>query len=281
MRRIVVITALVGVWMGGASAEEDGLVVMSFNIRYGTARDGDNSWPKRKDVVVRTIQRDSPDVVGLQECLIFQADYLVAELPEYRWIGVGREPNGGGEYAAVLYKKKILAPIETGNFWLSETPDVPGTTSWNSACRRIATWAKFHRIEEKQFFYFLNTHFDHRSAEARQASAHLITERVGTLAKDLPVIVTGDFNAKAGQSDPWRIFIEGGLADAWVEAGERVGPSVTWSRFEAPVPATDSRIDWILYGGPLNVRSCETVVFNEDGRYPSDHFPVLARFTLP
>lgn len=150
MRRIVVIMAMVGVWIGAASAAEDGLVVMSFNIRYGTARDGENSWPKRRDIVVQTIQRDSPDVVGLQECLAFQADYLVAEMPEYRWIGVGREPDGGGEYSAVLYKKKILQPIETGNFWLSETPDVPGTSSWNSANTRMATWAKFHRIDQKR-----------------------------------------------------------------------------------------------------------------------------------
>jgi endonuclease/exonuclease/phosphatase family metal-dependent hydrolase len=255
---------------------ETPLTVMSFNVRYATAFDGPNSWPHRKDVLAAVIRRCAPDLIGTQECLEPQAEFIAQALPDYRWIGIGREADGKGEMAAVFYKKDVLSPIETGNFWLSETPDVPGSTSWKSSCTRMVTWARFRHIKADRFLFFFNTHFDHASEHARQESARVLLERIGALPSDATVIVTGDFNAAAEDSAPWRTLTAGGLADAWVTAGERIGPEVTFGGFRPPQMDRRERIDWVLTRGPIKSARCETVVYNQQGRYPSDHFPVVA-----
>lgn len=266
----------------GALAASAGtpLGVMSFNVRYGTANDGPDHWEKRKDIVVDTIKAYAPDIVGTQECLEFQAEYIVEQLPKYRWFGVGRETSCGGEHMAVLYKHGVLAPIETGNFWLSESPDVVGSISWDSACRRMVTWAKFLHLETKRTFYYFNTHLDHKSEPARQGGAKVLRDRIAAIPADAPAIVTGDFNSVAGQSEAYTILTGAGLVDAWTAASERAGPSITWSAFKAPREGKDERIDWILTRGPVTTRRCETVTFNRKGRYPSDHFPVFATLTI-
>lgn len=167
-----------------ASFADTTIKVMSFNVRYGTAPDGVNAWHQRKDLVVDVIRQYDPVVVGTQECLDFQADYIVQALPDYRWFGVGREADGRGEFMAVLYKPRVLSPIDSGNFWLSETPDVPGSSSWNSACNRMVTWARFYHIESKQFFYFYNTHLDHKSEPVRQGGATVLAGKLAGLAAD-------------------------------------------------------------------------------------------------
>ena len=257
-------------------AADDPLRVMSFNIRYGTANDGDNAWDQRKEMVAETIRTYKPVLVGLQECLGFQAEYLVEQLPEYKWFGVGREADGSGERMAVLYRPDVLNPLETGNLWLCETPNVPGSSSWNSACNRMVTWGKFYRHGDKRIVYFFNTHFDHRSEDARRGAAGVLAEQVKRIAGDGPSIVTGDFNARAEASVPWQTLADADFRDAWIGAETQHGPSVTWSGFKAPKEDVDRRIDWILTQGALNVDRCETVTFNRDGRYPSDHFPVFA-----
>jgi len=259
-----------------AVAAEDTLRVMSFNIRYGSANDGENSWDKRKAIVAETIEKYEPVLVGLQECLGFQAEYLVEKLPAYRWFGVGREADGSGERMAVLYRAEVLNPLETGNLWLCETPNVPGSSSWNSACNRMVTWGKFYRHADKRQVYFFNTHFDHRSEEARRGAAGVLSEQVNQIAGDAPVIVTGDFNARAEASVPWQTVIDAGFKDTWLTAKQQAGPSVTWSGFKAPKDGVDRRIDWVLTRGALVANRCETVDFNREGRYPSDHFPVFA-----
>lgn len=256
------------------------LKVMTFNVRYGTALDGPNAWPLRRDLLVETIRKYDPDILGTQETLEFQVEYMAENLSEYRWIGVGRDANGGGEHTAILYKHKVLLPIVSGNYWLSEDPEAPGSVSWDSSLTRMVTWIKFRHRETGTFFYYANTHFDHRGEEARQQSARLMLERIALLPPELPVIVTGDFNATAERSEPYRIFIDGGMKDAWTGADRQEGPATTWSGFKAPDPNSKQRIDWILYRGPFSVEHCETVTHNEDGRYPSDHYPVFARMTL-
>ncbi|NIA15413.1 MAG: endonuclease [Nitrospiraceae bacterium] len=256
------------------------LDVMSFNIRYGTANDGENAWRHRRDTVIRTIRKYDPDVFGTQECLEFQAQYMAQNLPRYRWIGVGRDADGHGETTAVFYKAKDLIPIESGHFWLSETPGVPGSVSWDSSLTRMVTWVRFHHPKTGTFFHFFNTHFDHVGAEARANSATLVAERIGALGPDAAVILTGDFNARGEASAPWGNLVKGGLRDAWISAEKRVGPVGTFGGWKNPDPANDSRIDWILFRGPVTAQYCETVTYNEKGRYPSDHYPVFARLAI-
>lgn len=263
-----------------AASAELTLEIMSFNIRYGTAMDGDNSWRHRKDIVVDTIRKYSPDLCGLQECLVFQAEYIVEQLPEYRWIGIDRDVSGKGEMTAVLYKHKAIFPVASGHFWLSETPDVPASVSWDSSMTRMTTWLHCYHPETKTFFYFYNTHLDHRGKEARKQGITVIADHIAQLPDDTSVILTGDFNAAAENSPPYEVAMEKGLADSWVAAQEKVGPPITWSGFEAPKEDADRRIDWILYRGPVTVLRCETVTYNEEGRYPSDHYPVAAALQI-
>jgi len=264
-------------WM---SAADTALSLMTFNLRYGTAADGDNAWPHRKETLVNAIKQSSPDIIGVQECLMFQAEYIANTLPEYHWLGIGREADGGGEMAAVFYRKNLLNPVETDYFWLSETPGVPGSRSWDTACTRMATHVRFWHRKTGLFFDVLNTHLDHESEAARVNGCALILSRANGPPKDAPVIVMGDFNADAENSAPWNACIEAGFADSWLAARQRVGPEITHGGFHAPNPGQKSRIDWILVRGPIQVEQCETVVYHENGRYPSDHFPVLARITI-
>lgn len=263
-----------------AYGEPFALNVMSFNIRYGTADDGENSWANRRGIVIDMLKEYSPDVVGMQECLDFQADYLVEQMPQYKWFGVGREADTSGERMVILYKYKWLSPVEVKNFWLSETPEVPGSRSWDTACPRMVTAARFFHNETRQFFVFCNTHFDHRSEAARQGAAEVLRDYIASFEKAMPVIVTGDFNSKAGDSVAWTTLVQGDVRDAWLVAKETAGPAMTFGGYEAPEPDLDRRIDWILVRGPIAVEHCETVTYEEGSHYPSDHYPVAARLRV-
>ncbi len=257
------------------------LTVMTYNVRFGTAQDGPNSWEYRRDMLVETIARHAPALLGTQECLDFQAEYLAGHLPGYGWIGLGREEDGGGEMTAVLYQKSLLLPLESGHFWLSESPGVPGSKSWDSSLPRIATWVKFYHRLARRPFYFYNTHLDHRGAQARVEAARLIADQIASLPPGGPTILTGDFNATGGDSEPWRALTERGLIDLWDGAKERQGIPNTWNGFEAPAQDAGRRIDWIFATPGVEVLSCEIDAVQNDGRFPSDHMPVIARILLP
>ncbi len=278
-RRLLSLTLALLLLAAVQAAAQTSLRVMTFNVRYGTADDGDNAWEKRKDILVNAIKAHAPDVIGMQECLDFQARYVQIALPEYEHFGVGREANGGGERMEIFYRAELLAPIETGHFWLSETPEVPGSRSWKSANVRMASWARFYHRKDGIFFHYLNTHLDHRSEEARAHAAEVLADWAKKTMKETPLIITGDFNAAAENSIPWKTLTEK-LHDAWLLAETRVGPVGTWSAFAAPAPDAQ-RIDWVLLSPGLRSIRCETVLYEESGRYPSDHYPVVAELLLP
>jgi endonuclease/exonuclease/phosphatase family metal-dependent hydrolase len=252
------------------------LHVMTFNIRTAAGRDGANAWPHRKELVTETIARSDPDILGLQEALAEQLDFLEAELPEYRWLGVDRGLNGGtglSEATPIFYRYRAVVPIESGTFWLSRTPDLP---TRGRRASRIVTWARFHHLESGRQVYVFNTHFTLRRGRRQIESARQINERIAALPGGSAVIVMGDFNAVAESSETWRVALDEGLRDAWLVAAERQGPAVTANGFGPPPTDREGRIDWILVGGPVAVRTAATVVHSVDGRYPSDHYPVLA-----
>ncbi len=257
---------------------EDLVKIMTFNLRYGTAPDGPNHWNNRKDILINTIKKYSPDLIGTQECLDFQAKYIVESLPEYNWLGRGREKNDEGERIAVFYRKDRWEVVEEKYFWISETPDLPGSKSWDSSCPRIVTYLKLRDKKTNGLICFVNVHLDHKGKVARLKGAEMIVDRLKTVEKDIPIIITGDFNAPAEVSEPWKVFIDNGYKDVWCEAPEKNGPVSTWCGFKDPDYSSTNRIDWILFKGGLKPLKCETVTYNENGRYPSDHFPVVAEF---
>ncbi|HSH76696.1 MAG TPA: endonuclease/exonuclease/phosphatase family protein [Longimicrobiales bacterium] len=252
------------------------LDVMTFNIRTAEGRDGDNAWPHRKELVAETIARFNPHVLGLQEVLAEQIDFLEASLPQYRWVGVDRGLNGGvglSEATPIFYRYEELAPIESGTFWLSDTPERP---SPGRRASRIVTWARLHHLETGRQIYVYNTHFTLRRGPRQLRSAEEINARVATLPEGSAVVVMGDFNAVAESSETWRIATSRGLRDAWAVAPLRRGPPLTANGFGPPPEGREGRIDWILVGGAIEVPSVETVIHSAGGRFPSDHYPVVA-----
>ena len=260
-----------------AARDDAPLKVMTFNVRLPTDVDGADRWEMRKGLAARTVRDAAPDLFGTQELFKEQGDYLVAQLPEYRWFGRGRDADGGGEHMGVFYRKDRLRVLKSGNFWLSDTPDVPGSITWGHPITRMATWALFQRIADGRRFYLFNTHLPYREEDedARTHGAELLRARIAALPAGVPVVVTGDFNTMP--DSPTHAAITRELRDAWDIAATRQGPEATFHAFKGDA---DRRIDWILVRG-FDVRSVRTIDAHEGGRYPSDHFPVIAELDWP
>jgi endonuclease/exonuclease/phosphatase family metal-dependent hydrolase len=273
--------------VGGESEEASTAVrIMSFNVRYGTARDGENHWEKRKDLLIGTIQAFAPDLLGTQEALAFQRDSLAAALPDHAVLGVGREDGRDqGEMTAVYYRRGRFDLLASGHFWLSETPDQPGSKSWDSSLPRMATWVRLRdrRAPAALPVLFINTHFDHQGAQARLESARLLRTRLETAASSNRVVVTGDFNAGEG-SPPYLALFGAGpgadagavLRDSWRLAHPQpVAAEGTFNGFQVTA-ASGARIDWIGVSRGWRVDSAAIDHTARDGRTPSDHFPITA-----
>lgn len=259
---------------------DDCLTIMTFNLRFASDTPP-NAWSQRRPVTRACIEKTAPDVIGTQEGVYSQLKDIAADQPAYAWIGQGREGGSHGEFMAIFYRTNRLEPLEYDHFWLSDTPRVIGSSTWGNTCRRMATWVKFRDLKTGKPFYFVNTHLDHQVELARQKGATLIRERIAALKTELPVILTGDFNADGLTNKAYKILNDDGfLADTWTTAQERRNETYnSFHGYETP-GKNGLRIDWILGRGIVKTEWSEVVVFNQDGQYPSDHFPVTARVLL-
>ena len=257
--------------------------VMSYNIRFGTAKDGENHWDKRKDFLAETIKAFAPDLLGTQETLGFQRDFLAATLPGYEVMGVGRDDGKeAGEMMAVYWRKDRFEKLDGGHFWLSETPAEAGSKSWDSSLPRMATWM---RLKDKSNgdkpVLWINTHFDHIGNIARLESAKLIRERVKTLGKGCSLIVTGDFNA-GESSGPYNALFESRENDESPVLDSYRVAHPKREEFEGSTtpfksaPSTGARIDWIGVSRDWKVVAAGIEHPEREGRTASDHFPVQA-----
>jgi endonuclease/exonuclease/phosphatase family metal-dependent hydrolase len=251
------------------------LRVMSFNIRYPEPSDGAHIWENRRDFVATLILTENPDVVGLQEPVMEQMHFLDSALPGYARFGVGRYANDEEKFTAIYYRHDSMELLESSAFWLSETPDVPASSSWEIHKPYAVNWARMRHASGWEFAIF-NTHFPYKpsQAEARLRSAALLRDRAA--AEGESVILTGDFNSKAGR-EVHRILLEQ-FRDAREEAEVCEGPEGTVHGFTGD--AFDRRVDWILFRGPLAVTSFRTLNVQRSGLYPSDHFPIVAELRL-
>jgi len=285
MKNTLVVIVLSALLICGSSVHADSatnasppsLCVMTYNLRYASPNPP-NAWPTRRPLVREVIQSAAPDVLGTQEGLYAQLKDLASDLPEFDWIGTGRDGGSKGEFMAVFFRKARLEPLAFDHFWLSDTPEVIGSTTWGNSNRRMVTWVKFRDRAAGTEFFLFNTHFDHQIQPAREKSAELVRQRVAGLDTKLPVVLIGDFNATAGTNKAYAILTaEKFFTDAWLSARERRGEGFgTFNDFKAAVP-NGPRIDWILTRGNVAVDQMETVMFTRDGQFPSDHFPVVAR----
>src|SRR5687767_8169485 len=185
----------------GAQQPRDPLTVLTFNIRYGTANDGPNHWTNRREFLMEVIRKEDADVIGLQEALDAQIREIVAAIPAYAVVGVGRDDGKTrGEYAAILFRRDRLHVSDSGTFWFSDTPGVVASKSWGNTITRICTWARFVDRDGRAFWHY-NVHLDHQSQPSRERSAALLAGRIAARrVPDEPAIVTGDFNA--GETNP-------------------------------------------------------------------------------
>lgn len=252
------------------------LRVMTFNVRLLTGNDGANKWDARRDLVAEMLRAEDPDVNGTQELFKRQGDEIVEDLPQFVWFGEGRRGGDDDEHMGVFCRKDRLRVRESGNFWLSDTPEVAGSRTWGNLYPRMVTWARFERIADGAMFTLYNTHLPYRDIDepVRIRGAELIRSRLDQLPANERVILVGDFNT----SPESRVHstLTDFLTDAWTATPKRSGPDGTFHAFTGK---PEKRIDWILFRG-LQANSVKTVTTQRDGRYPSDHFPVVAELEL-
>jgi len=262
-----------------AESPTNELCVATYNIRYASPT-GANAWPERRPLVCDVIRAMNPDVMGTQEGLLPQLNDIAEALPQYHWIGAGRDGGMNGEFMAVFYRTNRLQPLSTNHYWLSDTPEVPASTSWGNRTRRMVTSVAFRDRQTGITFDFVNTHFDHEVPVARVRSAQLIRERLGKVNSPF-VLLVGDFNTNAESNPVYDALTgEGFLKDTWTEAAKRIGEGIaTFNGFQA-IRTNGARIDWILTRGNVRVDSTEIVTTRPDGKWPSDHFPVVSRMVL-
>ena len=279
------VTAAGGAAPAPGDADGETLRVMTFNIRYDNPADGEDAWPNRRAKVASMIRFHGADVVGLQEALRTQIADLEAALPQFGWFGSGRSAERDGEHCAVLYRRDRLEVLAESTFWLSATPEVAGSQGWDAALPRIVSWAKLKDRRTGAVFHLFNTHFDHRGEVARRESARLLLRKVTEIAgPDGPVVVTGDFNTTP-DAEPYRILTGGDatpgpLVDALSASSfPHHGPTTSWNGFKSIEPGR--RIDFILVRPPVGVGQHGILSDTFDGRFPSDHLPVLAEVSVP
>ena len=263
---------------GSKEATDDALTVMSYNIRLDVASDSANAWPYRREFLVSQVLFHAPDILGTQEVLPSQLEYLDRHLTPYAYLGEGREGDGQGEYSALFYNRHKYAVAHSGTLWLSPTPDEVASVGWDAALPRVCTYGQFRDRATDRMFWVFNTHFDHRGERARVESARLITHMIDSLNRGgLPVVLLGDLNLTP-ESDPIAVLTDS-LQDAYTVASTRLGPAGTFTGFDYSMPA-ERRIDYIMVSPGVEVSRFATLTDAVDGRYPSDHFPVLATLHL-
>lgn len=253
--------------------------VMSFNIRYDNPEDSMNNWKFRKERVANAVRFYDVDIVGMQEVLRNQLEDLRQRLPEYGVVGVGREDGKEkGEYSALWYRKSRFTLLDSGNFWLSETPEVAGSKGWDGACERIASWAKLKDAVSGKEYLALNTHLDHVGVVARREGVNLILEKVNELGSELPVIVTGDFNSEP-ESDVIKNITDPNnpkhLTDARLASPVVYGPSWTFHDFDKIPYDKRPLIDYVFVRNGLSVLRYGVLAETENESLLSDHAPVL------
>lgn len=267
---------------------------LTYNLRYDNPQDGVDRWDARKDELSHWILAQHPEVIGLQEVLASQVPYLKSILTGYEMLGVGRDDGkSAGEFAPLFIESKTFSIQSSGHFWLSETPDVPGK-GWDAACNRICTWAVLKHKPSRRLILVMNTHLDHEGLQARTNSVRQLLAFIRTTSESLevtndegelisvPVLLLGDFNFDPSDSNygllaQSELSLKEPLKDARPAATLRSGPEGTFNGFDVSLTPV-KRIDYVWFSG-FEIRSYVTDDYRlENGRWPSDHLPVVVEF---
>tara|TARA_R110002074_G_scaffold257269_2_gene429728 strand:- start:18000 stop:18851 length:852 start_codon:yes stop_codon:yes gene_type:complete len=273
------LTIVLALFIGFANVQGQDISVLTYNIKWDNTNDTVNNWNDRKEAMVSLLNHYQPGIIGMQEVVNGQLNYLVANLPNFASVGVGREDGKEkGEYSPILYNTELSKVLESATFWLSDTPEKI-SVGWDAALERICTYALFEDLKTKKQFWVFNTHFDHIGVLAREKSTALIISKIKELnTENLPVVLMGDLNLKPDEN-PIQ-FLKKELSDGKSITQETFyGPTGTFNGFEHDRYLTD-RIDYIF----VQNFAVESYIHIDDrmenNKHISDHLPVLATISF-
>lgn len=281
-RYLLYFIALLLFFISGCSRNsyKDSVKVMTLNLRYDNPRDSTNAWPNRASLVSSFIRNEKPDLLGMQEVLAHQYEYLDSVLKDYGSVGVGRSDGAkAGEMNPVFFRKDRFDIVRTKTFWLSEMPEVPGSQSWGAGLPRIVTWIELADRKTHEHLYYFNTHFAHDSDSARIMSSRLLLNKVDSIASGYKFLITGDFNMLPS-SKGYSILTGPAesvpmLRDSYMISGKKpLGPLYTFNGFSEK--QGNGRIDFIFVRDGMKVLEQKTIIKKERNIYISDHWPVEA-----
>lgn len=251
--------------------------VATFNIRMKTSHDVGNLWEDRKTAVTDLILFHEFDIFGIQEGFIEQLKDMQTNLSEYSYIGLGRDDGQQkGEHSAIFFKKDRFTLLDNGTFWLSDTAIDKPNKGWDAALPRICTWGIFKDKKNGKKFIFMNTHFDHVGVIARKESAKLILQKAKEFAKDLPLILTGDFNVNEKNEAYFTLANSNIVKDVYDLASLKYEPNSSFNGWGKSLKKAE-RIDHIFITKPFKVHKYGILTDTYMGKFPSDHFPVFAQ----
>ncbi len=285
MKRFILLTSLVVVagltfTLSARDKRTSTLRIASFNLRMDTPKDADNSWSNRKEMVKGLIRFHEFDIIGTQEGFKHQLNDIL-ELGDYVYTGGGRDDGkDAGEHSAIIYKKDRFELLDHGDFWFSETPEIP-SKGWDAkCCNRICSWGKFKDKNSKKVFFIFNSHYDHEGKEARRNSSLMLLERIEQIAGKYPVFATGDFNATPEDEPIQTIYNSGKLKDSYLVTQQPpYGTVGTFNGFKLDAPMKN-RIDYIWVTPGITVKKYGALNDMPYGRFPSDHFPIVIDASL-
>ena len=270
--RSMLILSLFLVFQSGTSQS---IKVISFNIRFDNPGDGNNQWSLRKSDVIDFINYEEADFLGMQEVLLSQLNDLKRDLDQYESIGVARDDGKErGEFSPILYYSNRWKLLESQTFWLSETPDTP-SKDWDAALPRICTWGKFEHQVTENVIYVFNTHYDHRGTESRLNASKLIIDQITKIAEGKQVVLVGDFNAEP-DSQPIRTILNRNMNDAFSSSSISFGCTGTFNGFNYEEDPK-RRIDYVFFTQDFTANKYAVASQLIEGRYLSDHFPVIVQ----
>lgn len=275
MKRVLlfVLTMFIAVGFTSCTKPKNEIKVMSFNVLV-SQNDNVNNWGQRKVAALNMLNEEKPTILGLQEATLPQVNYLAENLPQYGWVGIGREDGlNSGEFMAIFYLKDEVELLDSGTFWLSETPDEP-SMGWDAACKRTCTWTKLKMKKTGTEFAYLNTHLDHVGKQAQRNGLALMVERCAQIVpQGMTAFVTADFNATT--DDPIFEPLKADMLDARETAPEtdRRGTFNGFDNLQNVV------IDHIFYRG-AEAKTFRVLDKYYGAPYISDHYPVVMTATF-
>ncbi len=260
------------------------LNVMTFNIRLDVPSDSLNSWQYRKENAAEMVRMNDVDILGMQEVLLNQMNDLKERLPQYTAIGVGREDGADkGEFSPIFYKKDRFSAIESGTFWVSETPELAGSKGWDASYIRVATWAILKEKATGKEIFAINTHLDNDGLIARKEGGNLLLKKAEELGKGLPIVLTGDFN-DTPQSEAIKNITDASktnhLLDSKTIALKTSGTDWTFHNFGRLAESERPLIDYIFVSKQIKVQDYAVLPDTLNGTFVSDHKPVLSKITI-